>query len=275
MRASSSTILIFVISTAMLVMVALDIAGSGFLPALPDSIRVLNLPSILLVVGGVLLATAISHPPNVLREGLPYLTRILSHSGFNESTRTVDVARVMEWQQMMRQNRLKTRNQLAEELEHTFEGYLFGLLSTNYGVEDIRRLGEAKLRHRADQMARCADMYGDMSRFAPAFGMLGTLIGLIQMLGTFDSISELGQGLSFALMTTLYGIVMANTLFGPLESKIRNVAMADEARDRMMLEGILQIHEGVQPLLVFDTLMANQSGLGIDTMPGGNGGQIG
>lgn len=267
MRSSSSTFLLALASILLLATVGADIAGSGILSWVPESLRVLNIPSILMVLSGVMLATAISHPPDVLRHGLPYLFRILSHSRVNEKTMSVDVERILQWQQSLKQNRHKTRAELADRLDQTFEGYVFGLLSTNYSGDEIRLLGEAKLEHRQRQTSRCADMFGDMGRFAPAFGMLGTLIGLIQMLGSFESIADLGQGLSFALMTTLYGIVMANTIFGPLESKIRNVAAAVAARDRMMLDGILLIHDGVQPLQVYDTLMTNHSGLGVEALP--------
>jgi chemotaxis protein MotA len=266
-RLSISTFGIVAVCGALLAVMGLEIAGLIRFDWIPQPLRVLNVPSILLVLAGVGLATVISHPPEVIRRSVPYLFRLLSHSRSTEKSLEIDIVSILGWQHQMRANRLKTRAELATKLEHSFEGYVFGLASTDYSEADIRRLAEAKLTHRHDEIQRCADMFGDMSRFSPAFGMLGTLIGLIQMLGSFENVNELGRGLSFALMTTLYGILLANTLFGPLESKIRNVAYSDMARSRLMLDGILMIQSGAAPLVVFDHLSTNKSALRFEPLP--------
>lgn len=266
-RISVSTLGVVAICGALLAVTGLEIAGVIRFDWIPEPVRILNLPSILLVLAGVGLATVISHPPEVIRRSVPYLFRLLSHTRNTEQSLSVDIERILAWQHQMRTNRLKTRAELAAKLEHSFEGYVFGLASTNYPDEEIRRLAEAKLTHRHEQIQRCADMFGDMSRFSPAFGMLGTLIGLIQMLGSFENVNELGRGLSFALMTTLYGILLANTFFGPLESKIRNVAASDLGRNRMMLDGILMIQAGTAPLVVFDHLSSHNPGLRFEPLP--------
>jgi chemotaxis protein MotA len=242
----------------------LDIITIGIIP---DNLQVLNIPSILLVLSGVFMVTAISYPPEVIKKSIPFLFKFFSHSIISNKTKDIDIDLMLQWQQQLRINNRKTRAELSNKLEQTFEGYIFGLLSTGYSKEQVKEMALSKARKRYQQMIGIADLYGSMAKYAPAFGMLGTLVGLIHMLGSFDSIEDLGIGLSFALMTTFYGLLFANLLFNPLEEKLNTVAQEEYSRNKMMLDGILLINDGSQPLYVYDVLNANKNTLEIGNLP--------
>ena len=93
-----------------------------------------------------------------------------------------------------------------------------------------------------------------LGSFAPAFGMIGTLVGLVQMLQNLSDPSKIGGGMATALLTTLYGAMAANMLFIPLAGKL-DVRAGEEALLReLMIEGIVAIQSGEGPQLIKEKL---------------------
>jgi chemotaxis protein MotA len=95
-----------------------------------------------------------------------------------------------------------------------------------------------------------------MGEFAPAFGMIGTLIGLIQMLSTLQDPSGIGQGMAVALITTLYGTMLANLFFLPMAGKLKISSQEEVLMKEVMIEGILSIQAGENPRIVREKLEA-------------------
>ena len=89
-----------------------------------------------------------------------------------------------------------------------------------------------------------ADIFLSMGAFAPAVGMLGTIIGLIQMLMNMTDPSAIGGPMAVALLTTFYGIILANLLFIPIANKLKRRSNQELLIKRMMIEGVLSIQLG-------------------------------
>jgi chemotaxis protein MotA len=101
-----------------------------------------------------------------------------------------------------------------------------------------------------------ASILRTMSVFAPAFGMLGTLFGLMQMLSHLGSagLPEIGAAMSFALITTLYGLVLANMIFKPLAMKMDRRAQQEITSMNFILEGIMLLHQRRHPTIIKEAL---------------------
>ena len=95
-----------------------------------------------------------------------------------------------------------------------------------------------------------------MAVFAPAFGMMGTLFGLIHMLHGIGSsgISEIGTAMAFAMITTLYGIVAANLILKPLAMKLERRQQLEFAVNHMLCEALLMVQERRHPALILDAI---------------------
>jgi chemotaxis protein MotA len=93
-----------------------------------------------------------------------------------------------------------------------------------------------------------------MGAFAPAFGMIGTLVGLVQMLQDMSDPAMIGQGMATALLTTLYGAMAANMLFIPLAGKLERVAAHNSLVRSLMVEGVVAIQSGEKPQLIKEKL---------------------
>lgn len=100
------------------------------------------------------------------------------------------------------------------------------------------------------------EMYKTMATLAPAFGMIGTLIGLIQMLATLDNPDAIASGMATALITTLYGSFLANYLFIPLAGKLKVRSEEEILLMELMIEGLLSIQAGENPRIVEEKLKA-------------------
>ena len=95
-----------------------------------------------------------------------------------------------------------------------------------------------------------------MGSYAPAFGMIGTLIGLIQMLRTLEDPSKIGVGMATALITTFYGALLANLLFSPIAGKLKTRSEQEVMIKEMVLTGLLAIQSGDTPRVVQDKMTA-------------------
>ncbi|MGB1403773.1 MAG: MotA/TolQ/ExbB proton channel family protein [Porticoccaceae bacterium] len=108
-----------------------------------------------------------------------------------------------------------------------------------------------KLRH--DMGAKIFSAWGEI---APAMGMIGTLIGLVQMLGNMSDPKAIGPAMAVALLTTMYGAILANVFCLPISMKLQNQAVLEETNNELIIEGILFIQEGGNPRVLSDYLGA-------------------
>ncbi len=90
--------------------------------------------------------------------------------------------------------------------------------------------------------------------YMPTFGMIGTVIGLINMLGNLADPSQLGAGMAVALLTTLYGVIFANMMFLPFASKLKLISDAEQASMQVVIDGILSIQAGMSPQMLVERL---------------------
>ena len=98
------------------------------------------------------------------------------------------------------------------------------------------------------------EIFNQMGAFAPAFGMIGTLIGLIQMLSDLSDVASVGPKMAIALITTFYGAVLANLIFIPMTVKLKRRSASESLEMMLILEGIGYIRKGVNPRFMQDVL---------------------
>ena len=97
-----------------------------------------------------------------------------------------------------------------------------------------------------------------MATYAPALGLIGTVIGLVQMLRTMDDPSTIGPAMAIALITTFYGAVLANLVFLPLMGKLKHRSKEEVLIMEMQMEGVLGISRGENPRIIMEKLNSYQ-----------------
>lgn len=130
------------------------------------------------------------------------------------------------------------------------------MMANGYSKEEAYEILEDQIRWQMQREMKQHQLFGTMAKFAPAFGMIGTLIGLVQMLKTMEDPSQIGAGMATALLTTFYGAVIANFLALPLASKLKNRTETEILTKELIIEGILSIQSGDNPRVVEQKLKA-------------------
>ncbi|HXA47719.1 MAG TPA: flagellar motor protein [Burkholderiaceae bacterium] len=115
-------------------------------------------------------------------------------------------------------------------------------------VMDVR-IRDARLRH-------AAKMWESAGAYAPTVGILGSVIGLLQVMNGLNDVSRLGAGIAAAFVATVYGLVLANLVFLPLAAKLRAIIFELTLRDELRIEGLTMIAQNKQPRLVERILVA-------------------
>lgn len=129
-------------------------------------------------------------------------------------------------------------------------------IADGYEIEFIK---ESMERERDLQLTRLSEgrrVFKALGDSAPAFGMIGTLVGLVQMLANMDDPAAIGPSMAIALLTTLYGALISNIICLPLVDKLDAKFEVDELNQTLIIDGVLQIRESKSPALIKEMLVA-------------------
>ena len=214
--------------------------------------------SLALTVGGTVAAVIARFPFGHLKKMGSHFKILVAGGKYNYGAL---IEQMVEMAQLARQNGLLSLEEKANEIDDPFfkEGLMLVVDATE---EDELR---ARLQNELDAMAERHDagvaIYEKASGYAPAFGMIGTLVGLVNMLKNMNvdegGASSLGADMSVALVTTFYGCIFANLIFAPIAKKLR-IRNDEEMQYRMiMMEGIISIQAGDNPKLLKEKLLSN------------------
>jgi chemotaxis protein MotA len=133
--------------------------------------------------------------------------------------------------------------------------YCLGLVVSNHSPPELRSMMEVAVESEFERRTVPVEVLKKMAEAAPAFGMVGTLLGLVVMLQEFGTdMSKIGQGMSLALVATLYGVVFARLIFLPASLKLKQKEEIERFRNYMMLEGLIMLAEKKGPRYMQDKL---------------------
>jgi chemotaxis protein MotA len=122
--------------------------------------------------------------------------------------------------------------------------------------ENIRDYMDLEIQYLQERHSTGKKVLEFMGAAAPAFGMIGTLIGLVQMLRNLSSPEQIGSGMAVALITTFYGALAANLIFIPLAGKLGIYSKAETTTMEMITEGVCAIAQGENPTAVREKMQA-------------------
>jgi chemotaxis protein MotA len=143
--------------------------------------------------------------------------------------------------------------------------------------ELVKGIMETELGYTDERHGSIAAFYENLATYGPSWGMMGTMIGLILMLGDLDNPDTLGPMMAIALITTFYGCIIANYLFNPIASKLKDISKEEILFRTVMVEGMLSIQAGENPRIIEEKLKSFlaptlRGGVGASSGGGGGGG---
>lgn len=207
----------------------------------------IDFPSLMVVVGGAIAAAMMSFP---LKNFLS-LAMVMKKVFLNRQDNVAElIGQIVSLAETARRDGLLALEGRIDEIQNPF--ITLGIQMAVDGtrpevIEDIMRteIDAVATRHRDGK-----SLLDTMGRFAPAFGMIGTLMGLIIMLGNMDDPSNIGSGMAIALITTLYGAITANVIFLPWAEKLGFINKQEMVAMEIVIRGILAIQSGENPRVI-------------------------
>lgn len=210
-----------------------------------------DIPSILITGGGTLGAAIMANP----LERTKALPKIIRKAFFSDPIDLTGLIQTLvSFAEKARREGLLALEEDAGQLDDEFMRKSIQLVVDGTDPELVKSILDTEIGLLEERHAAAKAMFDIMAELAPAFGMLGTLIGLIQMLGNLDDPDALGPGMATALITTFYGSYIANVLCIPISKKLAYRSSQEILSRELMVEGILSIQAGENPRIVEEKL---------------------
>lgn len=211
----------------------------------------INIPSVLIVFGGTLAATLVRYP---LGRVLGVVRIAMKTIFFKLSTPEVEVQRMVEFAKIARKEGLLALENELDGLKDNFLAKSIQLLVDGTDSDNLRTILEREIENVRYRHAIGKGMLESMGTVAPAFGMMGTLIGLVLMLRKLEDPSQIGVGMATALITTFYGVLLANLVCLPMGGKLDLRSKEETLLKELTLAGIVAIQAGDNPNIVEEKL---------------------
>lgn len=207
----------------------------------------IDIPSGLVVIGGAFAAALICFPLKTILTTPMVMLKVLLNKPFDIGSLIEQIVGLAE---TARRDGLLALESKLEEVEDPFikMGIQMAVDGTRPEViEDILRteIDSIATRHKDGK-----SMMDQLGRFAPAYGMIGTLMGLIMMLSNMSDPSSIGAGMAVALITTLYGAIVANVIFIPFAEKLGFINKQELTALEVVVRGVMAIQSGENPRVI-------------------------
>ncbi|WP_018880617.1 MULTISPECIES: motility protein A [unclassified Thioalkalivibrio] len=241
------------LSTLLGILGSLLVFGSVIAFSSQDLDAFLNLPGLGIVVGGTIAATLMSYPFHEVMRVFRAGANAVREERYDASQDLEEIVQVSRYWFSQNLQRIQDR---LDQIRNPFLRTGIQLVIDDTPMDDVSdllnwRMARLRAREQAD-----AQMFRTMATYAPAFGMLGTLIGLINLLLTTESddFTVIAVNLGIALITTFYGILLANLVFRPIAIKLERRTEERVVLMTMVLEGIMLMRKGRSPGYIRETL---------------------
>ena len=204
----------------------------------------IHIPSLIIVAGGSAMATMI----NFKLGDMIGVAGVLKKAFFSDPANPVEtVEAICEISRTARKGGLLAIEKEVEKIDDDFLKGGLEMVVDGTEPQTIRAIMETELSYLQERHGNGANIFNTLGMYAPSFGMIGTLIGLIAMLQELSDPSNIGAGMAVAMITTFYGALFANLFFLPLCGKLKSRSAEEVVFKEMVIEGVLAIQMGEHP----------------------------
>ena len=213
-------------------------------------------PASIFIVIGCTFAVLIASFPGSALKAVPKHFAVMMNTKRYDPMAIID--KLVELAQVARKNGLLALEEMANQESDPFFKQCIMLIVDNNDADQAKEIMMNDIEQSVARHEDAAGIYDKSSAVAPAFGMVGTLVGLINMLKAMDVESgggDLGPAMATALITTLYGCILAHMLFGPIATQLRRRDEEETLCKLIIVEGIMSIQGGANPKFLREKLL--------------------
>lgn len=216
-----------------------------------------SLGGLIIVVGGVVAVAFMSFQTGDVAKALHSITTILRQPVQAHEDLRGDMRCIMEWAHLV--NEKGTRG-LESKIDRSrasdpFINYGLNMVLSDYSPDDVRAMMSTAADVSCERDCVPVEVLGAMASHAPAFGMVGTLIGMVTMLGSLsDSTTSIGSTLAVAFLSTLYGVLSARLIYMPAATRLQQDVDSRRFRHQLIAEGMVMLASNRSPMYIQDRL---------------------
>ncbi len=212
-----------------------------------------DVPSLLIVVGGTIGNTLVHYPFGDVFDAFNVAKKTFRYKEISINNL---IAQLMEFANKARKEGILALQGAMENVDDEFLKKAMQMAVDGQEPETLRSMLQTEIEYIQLRHNKGADIFTSIATYAPGMGMVGTLIGLVQMLQTMDDPATIGPAMAVALITTFYGAVIANILCSPMAGKLRNRSASEVLVKTLIIEGMQSILSGENPRIMEQKLHA-------------------
>ncbi|HXJ92338.1 MAG TPA: flagellar motor protein [Terriglobia bacterium] len=209
--------------------------------------QILQPTAAMIVLGGTLGAVLVSYPlPTVLASFKRLSSVFLERSRNLESV----IEEIVSYAVKARKEGITSLDNVLPSIQDPFLKKSLMLAVDGTEPKELRKMMELEMDNQADHEEKLPQVFESAGGFSPTIGIIGAVLGLIQVMQHLDNIAEVGKGIAVAFVATVYGVGAANIFFLPSGGKLRIRIREEQTAREMILEGVIAIMEGLNPRMV-------------------------
>lgn len=212
--------------------------------------RFLNLDALLIIGSGTLIGLFVGFPAQRIKAAFFHV----KESFRNHGDRTSLLKEILLMAGIYKRGNIRELERRLGEIKDDFFRMGMQLLINQHPLEEIKNVLEREMSLQVINHNLSQNMLKTLARLTPALGLAGTIISLIKMFDHFQSIETMTPMMAVALMSTFYGVIIANLIMLPLSSKLKEKALLSESLMAMSIEGLIAISEKEHPLKIEEKL---------------------
>lgn len=211
-----------------------------------------HIESILIVLGGVMAAALVHFPFNQMMKIFSRIRVLFSMKRYDYS-KTINM--IEEMSKKVRAEGKVSVKELVNKADDHFLKMGMQLYLDNLSTENLRSSLEESIDYTMKRHDQGIQFFEQLSKYSPSFGLLGTVIGLIKLLSKLENPEAVGPGMSLALITTFYGVFLANLIFLPMAGRLHLYSQQELMQKEMILVGILSISNNEPSIVVREKML--------------------
>ena len=216
-----------------------------------------SVEGLMIVVGGVMAVAFMSFQASDVQKALRAISNMLKESPITHEDLHRDTMDIIKWGGLVKQKGMRALEASIGEsgIDDTFVRYGLNMVVSEYTPEEVRAMMETAADACYERDSIPVDILEAMASHAPAFGMVGTLVGMVTMLCHLNGdITGIGSNLAIAFLSTLYGVVSARMVYVPAASKLRQEVEKSRFRNQLITEGMVMLVNNKSPMCIRDRL---------------------
>jgi chemotaxis protein MotA len=201
----------------------------------------------MIVLGGTIGAVMIQYPLALVLASASHL----GHVFFEKSKDFESIIReVVGYAKQARKDGIVSLDKQLDKMDDPFLKKSLMLAIDGTDPQELRKMMELEMDNQAEHEEKIPQIFESAGGFSPTIGIIGAVLGLIQVMQHLDNITEVGKGIAVAFVATIYGVALANIFFLPSAGKLKIRMREQQLTREMILEGVISILEGLNPRMV-------------------------